>query len=41
MIEGPWLLLNSLGCRPVSSINHRRLPQMSEAEAERFWQQLL
>ena len=41
MIEGPWLLLNSLGCRPISSINHRRLPQMSEAEAERFWQQLL
>lgn len=36
-----WLLLNSLGCRPLSAIDGRPLPHLSAAEAEAFWRQLL
>jgi 4-amino-4-deoxychorismate lyase len=36
-----WLLLNSLGCRPLSAIDGRPRPHLSAAEAEAFWRQLL
>ena len=36
-----WLLLNSLGCRPLSAVNGLPLPHLSAAEAEAFWRQLL
>ena len=39
--ESPWLLLNSLGCRPLSAVNGQRLPHLSATEAEAFWRQLL
>ena len=38
---GPWLLLNSLGCRPLSRVDDQPLPLLSPADAEEFWQQLL
>jgi hypothetical protein len=38
--QGPWLLLNSLGCRPLTTVNGQRLPQWSATEAEAFWRQL-
>lgn len=36
-----WLLLNSLGCRPLRAIDGRPLPHLSAAEAEGFWRRLL
>ena len=39
--QGPWLLLNSLGCRPLRAVDGRQLPHLSAAEAEAFWRQLL
>jgi len=39
--EAPWLLLNSLGCRPVSAIDGHPRPHLSAAEAEAFWRRLL
>ena len=39
--DARWLLLNSLGCRPLSAIDGRPLPHLSAAEAEAFWRQLL
>ena len=37
----PWLLLNSLGCRPIRAVDGEPLPHLSAAEAEAFWRQLL
>ena len=39
--EAHCLLLNSLGCRPVSAIDGRPRPHLSAAEAEAFWRRLL
>ena len=38
---GPWLLLNSLGCRPIRSVDGQPLPELSATEAEAFWRRLL
>jgi hypothetical protein len=40
-MQEPWLLLNSLGCRPLSAVDGQQLPCLSAAEAEAFWWQLL
>ena len=39
--QGPWLLLNSLSCRPLSAVDGHELPHLSATEAEAFWRQLL
>ena len=39
--EERWLLLNSLGCRPVSAVNGQPIQHLSAAEAEALWRQLL
>ncbi|MFM7652530.1 MAG: aminotransferase class IV, partial [Vulcanococcus sp.] len=36
-----WVLLNSLGCRPLRAVNGQPLPHLSASEAEAFWRQLL
>ena len=36
-----WLLLNSLGCRPIRSCDGHLLQAMTPADAERFWRALL
>jgi branched-subunit amino acid aminotransferase/4-amino-4-deoxychorismate lyase len=36
-----WLLLNSLGCRPIRSCDGHRLQAMTPEDAERFWRALL
>ncbi len=36
-----WLLLNSLGCRPIRSCDGLLLQAMTPADAERFWRALL
>jgi branched-chain amino acid aminotransferase len=36
-----WLLLNSLGCRPIRSGDGHLLQAMTPADAERFWRALL
>ena len=40
-VQGPWVLLNSLGCRPLSAVDGQQLPYLSDTEAEAFWRQLL
>lgn len=35
------LLINSLGCRPISALDGRPLPPLPAAEAEHFWRALL
>lgn len=40
-VRGPWVLLNSLGCRPLSAVDGQHLPGLSADDAERFWRQLL
>lgn len=40
-VDGPWLLINSLGCRPLSAVDGQALPPLSAAAAEAFWRQLL
>ena len=36
-----WLLINSLGCRPIASVDGHELDHHSAAEAEGLWRQLL
>jgi 4-amino-4-deoxychorismate lyase len=36
-----WLLINSLGCRPLRSLNGSALADLSSSEAEAFWRRLL
>ncbi|MFZ9850148.1 MAG: aminotransferase class IV [Vulcanococcus sp.] len=36
-----WLLINSLGCRPLRSLNGSALAHLSSSEAEAFWRRLL
>jgi 4-amino-4-deoxychorismate lyase len=36
-----WLLLNSLGARPLRAIDGTALDHLSAAEAEALWRQLL
>lgn len=36
-----WLLINSLGCRPLRQVNGQPLAALSAAEAEQLWRQLL
>ena len=40
-VQGPWVLLNSLGCRTLSAVDGQQLPYLSDTEAEAFWRQLL
>lgn len=36
-----WLLINSLSCRPLRSVDGQLLAPLGEAEAEQLWRQLL
>ena len=39
--NGPALLINSLGCRPIRACEDRPLPTLPTQEAERVWRALL
>ncbi|QPN67706.1 aminotransferase class IV [Synechococcus sp. CBW1006] len=39
--EDRWLLINSLGCRPLKALNGDAQPHLSASEAEAFWRRLL